>query len=244
MEILNLSSNSKAFVFDELKPIPTAVYLIEGEKHQFLIDTFCGSGYLDDISKEISRCGKPLIVINTHHHWDHIWGNCTFPDAPIVSHTLCRQYIESEWEKQYNRDKHYIKGNATKTLPNITFQQELVFEEDGIVLFHTPGHSLDSISIYDRNYKILYGGDNLELPFVYINHKDIDQYIRVLQDYLTMDVVRYTGSHTLTMTRSDIQTSIQYLNDLKCGTPLTIEDSYLRFVHELNLKILQSEDDL
>jgi len=240
MEVLHLSSNSRAFVFDDLKPLPTAVYLIEGVKHQFLIDTYCGAGYLDEIQKEITRCSKPLVVINTHHHWDHIWGNCMFADAPIIAHAQCRKDIETEWEHQYAENSYYCKGDTTKTLPNITFEKELVFEEDGIVLFHTPGHTLDSISIYDRNYKILYGGDNLELPCIYLNHNNLDQYIEVLKGYLAMDVLHYTGSHRLSLTREEVQSIIDYLNCLANDTPITIDNPFYRYVHEANVKLLHS----
>ena len=32
-------------------------------------------------------------VINTHYHADHTWGNCFFPGATIISHSLCRQLL-------------------------------------------------------------------------------------------------------------------------------------------------------
>ena len=30
-------------------------------------------------------------VINTHYHADHSWGNCFFPGALVISHSLCRE---------------------------------------------------------------------------------------------------------------------------------------------------------
>jgi len=32
-------------------------------------------------------------VINTHYHADHSWGNCFFPGAMVIAHTLCRQQL-------------------------------------------------------------------------------------------------------------------------------------------------------
>src|SRR3972149_5177273 len=35
-------------------------------------------------------------VINTHYHADHTWGNCFFPGATIVSHSLCRELMHEK----------------------------------------------------------------------------------------------------------------------------------------------------
>ena len=32
-------------------------------------------------------------IINTHHHADHCWGNCVFPNATIIGHQLCRELM-------------------------------------------------------------------------------------------------------------------------------------------------------
>lgn len=35
-------------------------------------------------------------VINTHHHWDHAWGNQAFPEALIVGYQGCKAGIEAD----------------------------------------------------------------------------------------------------------------------------------------------------
>jgi hypothetical protein len=45
-------------------------------------------------------------VINTEHHWDHIGGNCFYPDARVISHSKTREgAIEgfAAFEFWYNR---------------------------------------------------------------------------------------------------------------------------------------------
>ena len=49
---------------------------------------------------------KPIIVINTHYHWDHIWENGVFKDR-LFFHKLCREIIDSKW------DDMLIKINTT-----------------------------------------------------------------------------------------------------------------------------------
>jgi glyoxylase-like metal-dependent hydrolase (beta-lactamase superfamily II) len=74
---------------------------------------------------------EPGIIINTHHHNDHIRGNQLFPSASIVSTEWTRQEIaraepkELQWEKEnaaailasYKKQIPVAKGLAKKELP-------------------------------------------------------------------------------------------------------------------------------
>ena len=46
-------------------------------------------------------------------------------------------------------------------LPSLVFEERLEFFEDRIILFHTPGHTYDSISVYDQAEQVLNVGDNI-----------------------------------------------------------------------------------
>ena len=54
-------------------------YLVVGDKKAAVIDTMCGENNLHDIVRGITD--KPLVVINTHGHGDHICGNVFFDEA-------------------------------------------------------------------------------------------------------------------------------------------------------------------
>ena len=56
------------------------MYLIVGPEKALLIDTGFGIGNLKGLADELSG-GKPLIVANTHCHFDHAYGNCQFERA-------------------------------------------------------------------------------------------------------------------------------------------------------------------
>lgn len=239
MKIETISPRSIAYIFDELNPIQTCVYHIEGPVHQFLIDTYCGTDYLEEVLKKINSIDKPLIVINTHSHWDHIWGNCAFAGHSIISHSYCRKDCNETWEDELEKNKQYAKGNCTKTLPNITFEKSLEFAEDGILLFHTPGHSRDSISIFDEVHRVMYAGDNIELPLVYLNHANLDMYEVSLRQTLTFRALRYTASHTLSFTEQDIIQLISYITKLKRQEQQTFDDPYANSIHQQNLQLLE-----
>lgn len=137
------------------------LHLIRGRKYNFIIDTGLGSLSVEPIRKHLEGDGKPVIVINTHYHWDHIWGNGAFPDSAIISHKLCREMIESNWEEMLRKFSSVLQGEAEMRLPTLTFEQELYFPEDGVRLIYTPGHTADSISVIDEVDRVLNAGDNI-----------------------------------------------------------------------------------
>lgn len=135
--------------------------LIMGKRHNFIIDTGLGSGSVKPVLEYIKESKKPIIVINTHFHWDHIWGNGVFKNNIIISHRKCYELEDKYWEKAFEKFRETADGEVYKTLPNLVFDTSLYFPEDGVELFFTPGHSCDSISIYDEADKVLYAGDNI-----------------------------------------------------------------------------------
>ena len=79
--------NSNNIVFIQGYHIDCNYYLID----DMLVDT--GSGYYDDyLTSQLEKHGvKPediSLVVNTHCHFDHIGGNCFFPNAKIAVHRL------------------------------------------------------------------------------------------------------------------------------------------------------------
>ncbi|MEA5016563.1 MAG: MBL fold metallo-hydrolase [Candidatus Limiplasma sp.] len=137
------------------------LYLIQGKKHNFVIDTGLGAGSVEPVKERIHSGGKETIVVNTHYHWDHVWGNGSFQGCIIISHPLCREMISSEWERMMGKNGQYRHGEAVMRLPTLVFQQELSFPEERIKIFHTPGHTPDSISVLDEEDGVLVLADNI-----------------------------------------------------------------------------------
>lgn len=137
------------------------VYLIMGKQYNYLIDTGLGSLSIDPVIDYIKNDGKKTVVINTHYHWDHIWGNGNFKDCTIISHSLCLELIQINWDAMLEKNHSYRNGAVELCLPNLVFDQTLYFPDDRIRLFHSPGHTPDSISILDEEEKILILGDNV-----------------------------------------------------------------------------------
>ena len=138
--------------------------LILGKRHNFIIDTGMGESNMHAIIKYIGDRKKPIVAIITHAHFDHMFGNSALKDEIIVSHMLCREIMDKEWETK-SKDRmvtyrDFIDPHIHKCLPNLVFEGTMHFPDDGITLFHTPGHSDDSINVYDSVGKVLYIADN------------------------------------------------------------------------------------
>lgn len=146
---------------DHSMPWTLNLYLIIGSKYNYLIDTGLGSESIKDFLEIIQSNGLDTIIINTHFHWDHIWGNDALPNLCIIAHNTCPSLIEEYWDYTFKEYAHYSQGEVKKVLPNVLFEKELYFPEDQIRLIYTPGHTKDSISIIDEKEKILYIGDNI-----------------------------------------------------------------------------------
>ena len=150
--------------------------LILGNNRNYIIDTGVGSGSVKPILDYIGDDKKPIVVINTHWHWDHIWGNWVFKDSMIISHSICRILANRHWDEDIKKHaKHIADGEVHKKLPNLVFEDKLYFPDDGISIFHSPGHTADSISVYDEIDKVLHAGDNIgDTDDIIVPHIDTD----------------------------------------------------------------------
>lgn len=106
--------------------------------------------------------------------------------------------IKSKWEEMLEKNNQYCYGEVEMFLPNLGFEKELYFAEDKIKLFHTPGHTLDSISILDEEDGVLLLGDNIGdnmediIPSIYC---DKDVYINTMKKYENMDFDTCISGH-------------------------------------------------
>jgi glyoxylase-like metal-dependent hydrolase (beta-lactamase superfamily II) len=238
MTEIPLSPYATAFRFDDIPDYYTCVFLIETERRVFLLDTFAGPDSMTALRQRIDaiRADRQAVVVNSHFHWDHVWGNSAFKDFPIVAHERCRETLAAKWDEQIERSGQYMQGRAERVLPTITFGDRLSFPEDGLELFHSPGHTGDSISLFDRRTESLYVFDNLERPIVYVEGENVDRYIATLENYRRLNPKHSHGSHTVNLDAGDITSTIRYLKQLQEGIPMTFATDYETKVHQENLE--------
>ncbi len=240
MKITKVGSRGTLFTFDDLG-IPTNVYVINGTHHIFIIDTYLGPTVMNQINQYIEEKlpKKPWIIINSHSHWDHVWGNSLYSSSLIIAHEKCKELMQKEGLRDLERFKEYQKGEVVLTYPNLTFTDKIAFEEDQILIYHTPGHTEDEISVLDLKDKVLFVGDNLERPIPFIMARDLKQYIDTLEDYLKVDAEIIIGGHTDMENKGLIEDNLRYLEKVITEDYLGYEVGEYKEYHQTNMKWLE-----
>ncbi len=153
-----------------------------------------------------------LYVIDTHRHFDHVFGNQAF-DAPVIASRRCRerfsQNLQEDWAPQrVHRWLHEAMFSHISTLnpadfqglrlvpPSLSFEGELVLDLKGttVRLFPLGGaHSDDSIGVYLPYERVLFLGDAF-----YFREGVEGRFLRLLQllDYVApLEVEIYVPGH-------------------------------------------------
>lgn len=208
MEIKKIGQRGILFTYENPLGCDLNLYVIEGKRANYIIDTGLGSLTAQPIKDVLKDSGKPEIVINTHYHFDHVWGNGAFQNALIIAHTLCRDLIGSHWESMMSEYGHRCCGEVVMKLPDLVFHEELYFAEDAIRLFHSPGHTPDSISVLDEQDRVLIVADNIgETMENLVPSLSCEQeiYRRTLENYLALDFQRCVSGHNMILAKKTVK---------------------------------------
>jgi cyclase len=118
-------------------------------------------------------------VINTHHHADHIYGTYLFGGAEVIAHDACRDMLTRLGPASLARAKQQTPALAQVELrlPDMTFDAEMHVHlgHRHLHLMHTPGHTPDSISVFETTERMLSAGD-LVMPVPHIVAGDVGQF--------------------------------------------------------------------
>ncbi|MHA1792399.1 MAG: MBL fold metallo-hydrolase [Promethearchaeota archaeon] len=244
MKVLKVGENVLVFSFLDLDALLSNVGVIIGKRSIFIIDTFLGPNIMKSVMKYLKKVakGKNIIVFNSHADWDHHWGNCFFKDALIISHEETRSKIILEGKDDLVKNSKYKRGDVKVTPPTLVFKNRLSFPAEGVLFFHTPGHTSDSSSCFYENERILFSGDNIEYPLPFISSRNLDGYIKTLEGYLQMNVNHVVPGHGITLANKElIRKNLDYLLSFKGKGFFKPQNSVEKATHEENLNFLRKK---
>jgi cyclase len=162
-------------------------------------------------------------IINTHYHADHSWGNCCFPGATVIGSALTRQLMSEKGPPALETAKKNSSAFKQVKLvyPHMTFNDgeiNLRVGKKNLILFSTPGHSKDSISILVEEDRVLFAGDAfLSLP--YIVDGDLDELTTTIKKIGKMSLENIIQGHGDIILRGEIEDSARdnanYLTNIR-----------------------------
>ncbi len=119
-----------------------------------------------------------LLVLNTHTHYDHAWGNAIFAEdgkypAPILASQKSLETLpQSQIKLASSKTQNSRFANVRIVPPTLTFSERFtVYGGDlTLELIPAPGHASDQVVVWIPEIKVLLAADALEFPFPAVNN--------------------------------------------------------------------------
>jgi len=217
-------------------------YLVIGKEKAALIDTGCGIGNVKTLAEEWAQL--PIMVVNTHSHYDHIAQNYLFDEVAIFDAPNARQAAKKGCSKA-EMSRLLAEGLLWKSLPEdfdpgnyhvppFTVTRWL---KDGDVVdlgdrklevIHTPGHSPDSICMLDRDAGLFWTGDTFYPGAIYTHLPggDLDAFINSYERMIALSpqYERLMPSHNEPWVQKTIlEEVLEAAQDIRAGKAEYIE---------------------
>lgn len=150
------------------------MYLVQGGERAALIDTGMGQPGLSEVVKALTD--RPVIVLNTHGHLDHVGCNQEFDT--VCLHPSDREVAEQHRSPAYREKIRSLARDTGVELSKEELDRMICLEGqcetqqllDGQVIdlggrklevIHTPGHTRGSVCFLDADARQLFSGDTV-----------------------------------------------------------------------------------
>lgn len=213
------------------------VGILVTSKGTVLIDSGNGTAHANEIQQALQGIAAPPVthILLTHHHWDHVFGNCVFPNAHIIAHEQTQYHLQIMAQEPWS--EHYVKMKGEgqpwgprlvammaeavpdwtqfKAVPaheTFTNTYQLTLGEVEIEMVHVGGqHEPDSCIVFTRPGNILFLGDAT------YGRGDRSQWdnqalLTAHKTFLTYPADHFAEGHRLPVTRQRFQARVNQLH--------------------------------
>ncbi|HEX9977050.1 MAG TPA: MBL fold metallo-hydrolase [Acidimicrobiia bacterium] len=146
--------------------------VVVGEDGLVVIDSRANHVQGRELARDLEVFGLPVKwLINTHHHWDHTFGNAMFGSAAIWGHTRCAEVLRTGGEAMRAMVREMAPDHAGAfdevviTPPEFTFSSEVTAAFGGrqVEMRHIGrGHTDNDIVIVVPDAAVVFAGDLVE----------------------------------------------------------------------------------
>jgi cyclase len=139
--------------------------LVAGGTRSVLIDTAATEARARLLRSEVERVvpGGPDVVINTHFHGDHVFGNAVFgPESLVIAHQGTHDDMAEAGLALRGLWPTVDWGDTGLRLPDLTFRDSLTLRagELTVELFRVgPAHTADDVVAWVPEQRVLFTGD-------------------------------------------------------------------------------------
>ena len=139
-----------------------------------VIDTRASHAQAEELRTEIVGLTSLPIrwVVNTHWHWDHTFGNASFPEAALWGHRRCREYLIEHGEEAKEDVIDWVgEANRAAIEAVIVRPPEYIVDPDGAIDIGGRsvrlewlglGHTDSDLVVSVPDAGVLFAGDLLE----------------------------------------------------------------------------------
>lgn len=149
------------------------VGVVVGEDGVLIVDTRASHQQAMELRDELKELtGKQVRwVVNTHWHWDHVFGNSRFPEAKIWGHELTRSTLVERGEEMKAGAKEWLPGHLHPAIdeveivpPRQTFSQRASVEIGRSIelAYFGLAHTDADITVSIPDSGVTYMGDIIE----------------------------------------------------------------------------------
>lgn len=194
-------------------------YLVCGKNKALLFDMGLGLSPISPLLRRITSL--PVIACLSHWHFDHSggayefehligWGSEYMRQVSLrgITNELIHTQVGTDFWKSIGKKNH-----RTQKFPQITMideEQSIDIGEYNFKIVHTPGHTKDSICLYEPKMKWLFSGDTVYHGPLYLHFDDaeMETYKQSINKLCEYDIESIYPGHNDVRLSKDILSAI------------------------------------